>query len=292
MPEAQSARNLANNVGIERGAPEVGAERFPGHFNSVTLHPICVNAQVLRYTAHAFCANHLRVNQENSLSAALKAAFSLARPRRTISEVAPRIGLTYDVLSNILNGRTRADSEIVERLRRELGKPKGWPYSDLAAVAREGEHGRIVSLAGTPLVSLPVIGRVSAGPGEANVDMPVDEVYVPESIAQMGGYGWEVAGDSMMPDLEPGDVLTFKECRRPRRGIMLLRSADREDRVKEVLWTADEWTLRSRNPAYPPEPLGTTELLGLWVGFYRRRGTREIALGDSEGLDLPLFAPT
>jgi SOS-response transcriptional repressor LexA len=228
---------------------------------------------------------------DKALSAALKAAFALAKPRRTITQVAPRIGVSYDVLSNVLNGRTKPDSDLVERLRKELGKPKGWPFTDLAQAGRSGNaEGQVVSLAGTPLVEIPVVGKVAAGEGEHNIDPDLKTIWVPEPVARMGGYGWEVEGDSMMPDLYPGDVLVFKERRTPKRGYpMLIRTEDREDRVKIIDWQDGEWQMSSRNQRYPQEPLDGTQLMGLLVGFYRYSRTREIILTDPDGLKLPLF---
>lgn len=229
--------------------------------------------------------------EDKTLSAALKAAFTMARPRRTITSVAPRIGTTYDVLSNVLNGRTKPDGDLVERLRKELGKPKGWPFSELAHAGRQGNsQGQVVSLAGTPLIEIPVAGVVEAGPGVANVDPEPRTVWVPEPVARMGAIGWEVEGDSMMPDFRPGDVLVFAERRTPKKGFpMLLRTPDRADRVKVIEWSHGEWRMESRNPRYATEPLNETEVQGLLVGFYRYSRMREIILTDPDGLSLPLF---
>lgn len=229
--------------------------------------------------------------RDKSLSAVLKAAFTIAKPRRTITDVADKIGTSFDVLSNVLNGRTKPDTDLIERLRIELHQPKGWPYSALMDAARAHEReGRVVSLAGTPLVEIPVVGKVAAGHGEHNVDPDASTVWVPEVIARMGGIGWIVEGDSMMPDIMPGDVLTFAPHSRPKRGFpMLLRTEEREDKVKIIDWGDGSWIMRSRNPRYDAQPLDSTQILGLLVGFYRYGGTKEVILTDPEGLTLPLF---
>lgn len=146
-------------------------------------------------------------------------------------------------------------------------------------------EGRRVSLAGSPMVEVPVIGRASAGPGEVNVDSEMHSIWVPMSLAQSGGVGWVVEGDSMMPALEPGDIALFREHRQPKRGhTFLVRTPDREERVKIMDWIRGEWILRSLNPAYKPEPLAGHEILGFLIGWYKVRGTREDIVSDPAGL--------
>lgn len=137
------------------------------------------------------------------------------------------------------------------------------------------------------MAALPVVGSVAAGEGQYNVDSELETVFVPERLAQIGGIGWMVEGESMMPLLEPGDVAIFREHRQPRRNYpFLVKSADGMYRVKILAWSNDEWMLESLNPKFIPEPFGSHALLGYLIGWYRSRGTRETMDSDPHGLRL------
>ena len=146
-------------------------------------------------------------------------------------------------------------------------------------------EGRRVSLAGLPMAQVPIIGRASAGPGLANVDPDESSIWVPMNLAQIGGVGWMVDGESMMPALEPGDIALFREHRQPKRGYtFLVRTPDREERVKIMDWDGTQWILKSLNPSFAPEPVAGHELLGFLIGWYKVRGTREDIASDPAGL--------
>lgn len=157
----------------------------------------------------------------------------------------------------------------------------------LAEGLRPKPEGRLVSLAGTPLAAIRVVGRVAAGAGEQNVDADESVRYVPQRLADIGGVGWEVDGESMMPALEPGDIALFREHRTPRRGYPFLLQSPREGlRVKIIDWEQNMWVLKSINPSFPKEPLDDHELLGYLIGWYRVRGSRETLDSDPGGLKL------
>lgn len=215
---------------------------------------------------------------------AIRLAVKTATPRRTVKQIASAIGLSDDVLYNVMTGRTRPDINLIDRLRSELSLPKQWPATDPLAELSEG---RRVSLAGTPMVPIKVVGSAAAGAGVTNVDNAEDVAWVPERLAQIGGLGWLVDGESMMPALEPGDVAIFREHRVPRRGYpFLIKTPDSAYRVKILDWVQNSWVLRSINPAFPDEPLDNNELLGFLIGWYRMRGSRETLDSDPGGLRL------
>jgi phage repressor protein C with HTH and peptisase S24 domain len=136
------------------------------------------------------------------------------------------------------------------------------------------------------MAAIPVVGKVSAGPGETNVDPDTERtIFVPLTLAQLGGLGWVVDGESMMPALEPGDIAVFREYRSPRRGYPMLLCRDGEYRVKNIEWE-NEWIQRSINPAIPDEPLGHWQILGYLIGWHRSRGSYEKLESDPNGLRL------
>jgi hypothetical protein len=234
-----------------------------------------------------FCANLGEV-VDKALAQTIKA--ELARTGKKLTPLAKRHALSPDILSNMVNGRTAFTDEYLSVLRKELAKPKAWPLTaePLAVSEIRSPYGRRVSLAGTPLAPVPIIGTVSAGPGSSNVDPDQGVIYVPQRLADLGGLGWIVDGDSGMPILQPGDVTIFREWRKERTRIpFLIRVADGELRVKRLKWLSGHWHLEDVNKGQPPEPMKPgDELLGYLIGLYRYKGSRETIDSDPEGLDL------
>lgn len=197
------------------------------------------------------------------------------------TRLAKKIGETYDRVYNMANGRTEPDPIVIGKIRDALGKPPNWPFNEGLKLS----EGRLVSLAGTPLAPVPVVGFVAAGGGEYNVDTDEGVIFVPQRLADIGGLGWIVDGDSMMPDLEPNMVALFREYRTPKKDFtFLVKSETGEFRVKNLEWRNGEWTLVSINPSYAPEPLGTHQLVGFLIGWYYAKGTREKMDSDPNGL--------
>jgi SOS-response transcriptional repressor LexA len=211
------------------------------------------------------------------MATALREAILTSEPRIGYTRLAKKIGETYNRLYNMANGRTEPDPAVIDKVRKVLNLPQSWPSPR--------NDTRLVSLAGTPLAAVPVVGRVAAGEDVYNVDPEKREVFVPQRLADMGGLGWVVDGDSMMPDLEPDTIALFREHRSPRRGYtFLVDSPEKGLQVKNLDWLNGEWTLVSINPNYPPEPLGNRQLLGFLIGWYWAKGTRERLDSDPQGL--------
>ncbi len=220
-------------------------------------------------------------NEEQEICDAIRDAIKVARPRRTIGEVAASIGTTYDVLSSVCIGRTRPRAEIVDGVRAELGLPSDWPGG--------GFRGRQkLSVQGTPMNEIAILGVASAGEGATNVDVDESEYYVPDRLAAITDFGFVVDGDSMMPALQPGDIACFKRSSTPRRGYpFLVKDSSDGYRIKIIGYDTDHWTLESFNPAYPAEEMPSEcQLQGYLVGWFRSRGAREAMDSEIGGLKL------
>jgi SOS-response transcriptional repressor LexA len=211
------------------------------------------------------------------MATALREAILTAEPRIGYTRLAQKIGETYDRLYNMANGRTEPDPAVIEKVRQVLKLPSSWPKSPR-------NHPDLVSLAGTPLFPVPVVGSVAAGAGIQNVDPDRREVFVPQRLADIGGLGWVIDGDSMMPELLPDTIALFREHRRPLPGYTFLLDSEDGLQVKNLEWRNGEWTLVSLNPNYPPEPLGNRQILGFLIGWYWAKGTREKMDSDPNGL--------
>jgi SOS-response transcriptional repressor LexA len=137
------------------------------------------------------------------------------------------------------------------------------------------------------MVEIPVVGRVSAGSGGWYVDPDHGTIWVPEKLAELGTIAKMVDGDSQSPWLWEDDAIVFREWRRPKKGkAFLIRMPDGEDRIKLTYHNGREWELRSVNEdSYPAEPLGEAQLVGMAVGLFRIRGTRETLDSDPEGIE-------
>lgn len=205
------------------------------------------------------------------------AAFREARLKTGLNlrQFAEKLGVDYERYRSYEYGRVNAPASVKE------------------AALNYGVEATPVGLRtvrGTPMASVKVIGRVSAGEGSSENDLIEDELRVPASLAQLGGSGWLVQGDSMMPLLEPGDVALFREFPQPRRGYpFLVQSPDGEYRVKVIDYDRGGWILKSLNKFYKDEPLGHHRVLGYLIGWYRTRGARETLDSDPNGLKLDFF---
>lgn len=205
-----------------------------------------------------------------------------------MTRLARTIGMSEDVLYNMVNARTSFTADVIEKIREQLKKPRSWPFTESGQLPPEG---RRVSLAGTPLVPVKVVGYASAGPGTSNVDEISELVFVPAVLADMGGLGWIVDGESMLPALMPGDVALFREWRQPRvRVPFLILTRDGDYRVKRLVWHDARWHYESINPDFPIEPMKDgDQLQGYLIGWYRTRGLRETLDSDPDGLTLQDF---
>lgn len=190
-------------------------------------------------------------------------------------ELATLLGIDRGRYANWEYDKAEIPEDIVEKLR-ELGFGHGKPAAE----------GRKVSLAGTPLRSINVVGKVSAGPGETNVDVDENQIYVPERLARPGALGFVVDGDSMMPNLHPGDVAIFMPYDKPKQGHTFLVSKNDEYRVKSLFWVNNGWVMRSLNKSYSDEPLEGGQILGFLIAWYRVAGSRETMDSDPNGLRL------
>ena len=211
------------------------------------------------------------------MASLIKAALISSEPRRTVAEVAEAVGTSYNVLNNVLNGRTRPKPDLLESLRRELGMPKGWPYeTDLQMIT------------GIPMGRVTLMGRAGAGVGvdvyEAGDSMG-ESISVPANLSGPDHGGLVIEGDSMYPLLHPGDVAVFRRSHIPRLGVpCCIRTGENRLRVKLVKHDGEKYVLHSLNPAYPPESNGHQTMVGYLVGIYRQIGSRQEVVIDESGI--------
>jgi len=194
-----------------------------------------------------------------------------------VRQFADRIGIDYSKYRNYEYGQVKKIPAEVMHKARQVS----------ASFPATANPNVLKSVRGLPMSKVRVIGRVAAGEGAADNDHIDDELYVPSTLANLGGSGWLVQGDSMMPLLEPGDVALFREFPQPRRGYpFLVQSPDGEYRVKVIDYDQGHWILKSLNRHYSDESLGHHRILGYLIGWYRVRGARETLDSDPNGLKI------
>ena len=195
---------------------------------------------------------------------------------RSVNEFAEMLGVAGTTYRNYHYSVTKKVPLEVMTTARSLVSSPAPPTND----------GHRVSLIFGPMARVPIVGTVSAGPGVTNVDSESDSVYVPMSLQQIGGIGYVIDGDSMMPALQPGDVALFRETYQPRNGFTFLIKKDGEHRCKNIIWQSGEWVMQSLNNRYAVEPLHDWQILGMLVGWYRSIGSYEKLEADPNGLRL------
>lgn len=177
-----------------------------------------------------------------------------------------------------------------QQLAGAWGFPVSAFYKDSVEPLRY-DLGEVYPARTAPTIRIPIVGNVSAGNGEYNVDRDPDSyIDVPATLALHNEIplAWRVSGDSMMPALQDGDVAIFRASRTtPRNRHAYLLRGEHGDLLLKILryeHSTGEWLATSLNPSYQPKSLAGTQILGTLVGFCRTQGSRIDTALDPEGL--------
>lgn len=132
--------------------------------------------------------------------------------------------------------------------------------------------------------ALPLVARLAAGSffdgfetGRLDDLAGLDWIAVPENLCKPSRFVVRVAGDSMAPLFQIGDLLVFEYHRTPRQDRQIVIAADftsggsgGEYAVKRYKVDPASWLFLSENPAYPPVSFPREEMshpiLGTYVG--------------------------
>lgn len=197
----------------------------------------------------------------------------------TQNDIAEKLDVTHQYISMMEKEIQAIPSEKMKTLE-EMGFRQGNMEPDNAPR----------SLLGLRLKPIEIIGNASAGEGATNTDQDNPPIYVPDSLAVPGNTGFVIEGDSMMPHLQPGDVAIFKPVSTPRVGFTyLIKTANAEFRVKNLIWKGGHWMMSSLNSIYEDEFLSDGQIIGFLVGYYRAHGDYEALESQPHGLKLEKF---
>lgn len=184
----------------------------------------------------------------------------------TISDLANKVGMSFDQLSNVINGRTKLSPKTAERLRTALDKPEGWPFY------------RLQEIEGIPMAEIPLLGGASAGYGGSAADGGSEPVLVPSNMAGPKRSAWVADGLSGWPHIHPGDLIVIQQSVHPKnRKVNLFANADRELSVKQFLYRDGVLFAHSFNPTFEDFVVDpqTCTIIGFMVGLYGKRGGGE-----------------
>lgn len=120
-----------------------------------------------------------------------------------------------------------------------------------------------------------VYGGISAGDGNT-AEFDVDEVDIPAQFAREDYGALVVDGDSMMPFLQPSDIVIFRDWTREKVGHVMAAALPNGDWVvKQLVHDGGQFKLRSLSGRYP-DIEAPFKLAGYLVGVVRDQGAERL----------------
>lgn len=219
----------------------------------------------------------------------VRAARRAMRPPWSQYDLANELGWTRAKISSIEGEMLK---EFPEHSIREIAEALGRPFeyftgdtesTALAVAERRQRYQKNFKAEET--VRLKIYGGISAGDGNTSSIDP-DEIDIPLEYARQDFGALYVEGDSMMPYLQPSDLVIFRDWTKEKIGYIF--AAELEDStwvVKALVYEGGKFKLRSANPDYA-DIEGPFKLTGYFVGFIRDDGPRRTMMLDGRGLKL------
>ena len=186
----------------------------------------------------------------------------------TVREIGKAVGLHSSSTVHV----HLANLEKAGVLRRDPTKPRAIELLvEKAKSARDAVDSAVATATGQS--GLPLVGRVSAGPGilaEENIE---DHVDVPAMIGgRDGDYVLEVHGESMKDaGIIDGDYVVVRPAPEADNGqIVVALLDDEEATVKRIYRESDHLRLQPENEAMDPILTRDAEVLGRVIGVFRK----------------------
>lgn len=193
--------------------------------------------------------------------------------RMTQGDLSTRIGRTRELISRYESGLSPIPDAVLAKIAEELHIPLAFledeSYNPKAFKSDVVYHSDPQELTYS---EIPYWGEVPAGdwqiPGEEGITMQVEK-----GLAGPNRRAVRVAGDSMNPRLNHGDVVHIELSKTPREGcITLARNHNGELTLKTLKHKDGQWELHSFNPDYPNPIAPVWEILGYAVVIERHYG--------------------
>jgi repressor LexA len=186
----------------------------------------------------------------------------------TVREIGKAVGLHSSSTVHV----HLANLEKAGVLRRDPTKPRA--IEVLARKAKDAREAVDTAIAGaTAPAGLPLVGRVSAGPGilaEENIE---DHVEVPAMIGgRDGDYVLEVRGESMKDaGIIDGDYVVVRPAPDADNGeIVVALLDDEEATVKRIFREDDHLRLQPENETMDPILTTDAQVMGKVIGVFRK----------------------
>ncbi|NJP36272.1 transcriptional repressor LexA [Alkalicoccus luteus] len=148
-------------------------------------------------------------------------------------------------------------------IRRDPTKPRA-----IEVIGQEGDQ----SVTHTPAISVPVIGKVTAGQPITAIENVEEYVPLPASLAQdEESFILEISGDSMIEaGIFDGDYVVVRQQAHADNGdIVVAMTDENEATVKRFFKEKDYFRLQPENASLEPIILDYVHILGKVVGVFR-----------------------
>ncbi|HWD39783.1 MAG TPA: XRE family transcriptional regulator [Fimbriimonas sp.] len=202
-------------------------------------------------------------------------------------EFADLLGITTDVLSNMVRGITELKGErrrkaalalgltedgLLDELRRNRQKQlnhKGFNPNPYTNLIQKESAGKPVEVFRAGFRNVPVYGSVPAGPPSTSFSDAVEIIEMPEWGGDFDRWGRVITGESMMDEFLPRDVVIF-ESRGidPNMGVYAWK--DGEDTFKIYTHGPKGAELRPTNPDFESFSAEGWEIFGVAIMRYRQ----------------------
>lgn len=173
---------------------------------------------------------------QQSLLAAIERLRKTLRMSPTVQEIANELGISAPSVHEAL--RRLEDKGYIRRQPRK---------SRSIEIIRKSLPGR------TRFVSVPIVGKVAAGPAILAIENRMGELQVPESSARGTCFALKVEGDSMIEaNILEGDYVVVRQQPLAENNDIVVAMVDGEANVKRLFISEDRIELRSANRHIKP----------------------------------------
>ena len=202
-----------------------------------------------------------------------------------IIDLANALGVTHGRVSNWERGENDPDSSLHVKIAKELNVSVDWLLTGHKSPDKNTISGPFFPVSFDP-IAIPYGGLVPASNWSDPTDTD-DFIEVDPTLAGPGRFCARIEGASMMPMLQPDDLVVFQSYndRRRRLGhVVLARRPDGAVTIKEMSYEGSRFILNSINPEFENPTADSWEAAAFLVGIVRTKGTKRLTIYDPEGL--------
>lgn len=184
-----------------------------------------------------------------------------------------RIGITQGALSQIESGKSQASFETIRRISEEYNVNCNWlvsGFGDVLLHESQNENNRIREKARIPLIKEEAHAGYIRGFHDKKFILELDSYQIPGF--ENGNYRlFEIAGDSMVPTIRPGDIVVCEYVQNlsvlgeSELCVLISDEGILAKRVSSFSDKDDRLRLASDNPDYESLEMETMEIHEVWA---------------------------